>query len=139
MFLRVSHLLAYGMLYIILCQRVNGALDALHSVRLGRVVPMLNPQTIADGLRSSVGELTLEVLRGHLAEFFTVEEEEILGALRFAVERLKMVIEPSSAVALAPLLRGEPVLRGKRVAVILTGGNIDPDGLRALVSGPRRV
>lgn len=115
----------------------TGALDALDSVRSGRIVPMENPQTIADGLRSSVGTLTLDILRRHLTEFFTVEEGEILEALRFAVDRLKMVMEPSSAVALVPVLRGEPVLRGKRVAVILTGGNIDRESLRTLLAVPR--
>ncbi len=111
------------------CEPV-GALDAYYSVREHRVVPMLAPNTMADGLRSSLGPLTLEILHQHLAGFFTVEEREIEDALRFALERLSLVIEPSSAVALAPLLRGEPVLRGKRVGVILTGGNVrvDPRG-----------
>ena len=105
----------------------NGALDALYSVREHRIVPMADPQTIADGLRSSLGPLTLEILERHLAGFITVDETEILAGLRFAVEHLRVVIEPSSAVALAPVLRGEPCLRGRRVGVILTGGNIESD------------
>jgi threonine dehydratase len=103
----------------------TGALDAIHSVRDNRVVPMPDPHTIADGLRTSVGDVTLPILRQHLTGFFTVEEREIVDAMRFAFERLKIVIEPSSAVALAPLLRQEASLRGKRVGVILTGGNVD--------------
>ncbi len=102
-----------------------GALDALHSVRENRIVPMVDPHTIAEGLRTSLGDLTLPILRAHLTDFFTVEEEEILQAMRFAFERLKIVIEPSSAVALAPLLRPERALEGKRVGVVLTGGNVD--------------
>lgn len=103
----------------------TGALDALHSVRENRIVPVPNPCTIAEGLRTSLGDLTLPILRQHLSGFFTVEEHEIASALRFAFERLKLVIEPSSAVALAPLLRHDPALRGKRVGVVITGGNVD--------------
>ncbi|MDE3018644.1 MAG: pyridoxal-phosphate dependent enzyme [Nitrospirota bacterium] len=102
-----------------------GALDAMHSVRENRVMPMPEPRTLAEGLKTSLGDVTLSVLRQHLAGFFVVEEEEIPRAMRFAFERLKLVIEPSSAVALAPLLRREPALVGKRVGVILTGGNVD--------------
>jgi threonine dehydratase len=102
-----------------------GALDAVHSVRENRIVPMPNPSTIADGLRSSVGDVTLPILREHLSGFFTVEEREIVEAMRFAFERLKIVIEPSSAVALAPVLRQEPALRDKHVGVLITGGNVD--------------
>jgi threonine dehydratase len=103
----------------------TGALDAMHSVRENRIVAMPKPRTIAEGLRTSVGEHTLPILRDNLAGFFTVEEEEIVEAMRFVFERLKLVIEPSSAVALAPLLRREPALQGKRVAVVITGGNVD--------------
>jgi threonine dehydratase len=102
-----------------------GALDAMHSVRENRVVPMPEPHTLAEGLKTSLGDVTLPVLRRHLAGFFVVEEDEIPRAMQFAFERLKLVIEPSSAVALAPLLRREPALAGKRVGVILTGGNVD--------------
>ncbi|MGH7256637.1 MAG: threonine ammonia-lyase [Nitrospirales bacterium] len=112
------------------CEPV-GALDALQSVRDNRIVPMRNPQTMAEGLRTSLGDLTLPILRRHLAGFFTVEEAEILRAMRFAFERMKIVIEPSSAVALAPVLRQEPALRGKRIGVILTGGNTDLSNLFA--------
>lgn len=102
-----------------------GALDAIHSVRENRIVPMPGPKTMAEGLKTSLGDLTLPILRRHLAGFFVVQEEEIPTAMRFAFERLKLVVEPSSAVALAPLLRREPALIGKRVGVILTGGNVD--------------
>ncbi len=110
----------------------SGALDAIHSVRENRVAPMEHPHTIAEGLRTSLGDLTLPILRGHLTGFFVVEEEEIVEAMRFVFERIKIVIEPSSAVALAPLLRKEPRLIGKRVGVIITGGNVD---LRSFFQG----
>ncbi len=103
----------------------TGALDAMQSVQENRIVPMPDPVTMAEGLRTSLGDVTLPILKQHLAGFFPVEEEEIVQAMRFAFERLKVVIEPSSAVALAPLLRREPGLVGKRVGVILTGGNVD--------------
>lgn len=86
---------------------------------------MPHPQTMADGLRTSLGSNTLHILRQHLTNVFLVDEEEIVEAMRFAYERMNLVVEPSSAVALAPLLRTESVLRGKRVGVILTGGNVD--------------
>ena len=103
----------------------SGALDALFSVRENRIVPMPSPRTIAEGLQTSLGDLTLPILRHRLAGFFVVEEQEIVQAMRFAFERLKIVIEPSSAVALAPLLGREAALAGKRVGVIITGGNVD--------------
>ena len=103
----------------------TGAMDAVHSVRENRIVPMPNPCTIAEGLRTSVGDVTLPILHHHLSGFFTVEEREIVDAMRFAFERLKIVIEPSSAVALAPVLRQETALRGKRIGVLITGGNVD--------------
>jgi len=101
------------------------ALDAIQSVRENRVVPMSHPNTMADGLRTSLGDRTLPILRRNLSGFFVVEEREIIQAMRFAYEHLKLVIEPSSAVALAPLLRNETQLKGKRVAVVLSGGNVD--------------
>ena len=87
----------------------TGALDAMQSVRENRIVPMENPMTIAEGLCTSLGTHTLKILRDHLAGYFLVEESEIVQAMRFDYERLKMVIEPSSAVALAPLLPGNEV------------------------------
>ncbi len=106
------------------------ALDAVHSVRQNRIVPMPNPRTIADGLCAPLGSRTLPILREHVAGFFEVAEDEIVEAMRFVFEHLKHMIEPSSAVAVAPLLRGEAVLAGKRVGVILTGGNVSPEQRR---------
>jgi len=95
---------------------------------------MTNPRTVADGLRTSLGSRTLPILKQHLTDVFLVSEEEILAAMRFAQEKLQLEIEPSSAVALAPLLRREPALVGRRVGVILTGGNIDLDSFRPSVT-----
>ena len=104
-----------------------GAADAIESLRQNKIVPMTTPCTVADGLRTSLGTRTLPILRRHLTDVFLVSEEEILTAMRFSQEALKLEIEPSSAVALAPLLRREPALVGRRVGVILTGGNVDLD------------
>ncbi|HEX7766217.1 MAG TPA: pyridoxal-phosphate dependent enzyme [Nitrospira sp.] len=111
-----------------------GAADAIESLRQNKIVPMTNPRTMADGLRTSLGSRTLPILRRHLTDVFLVSEDEILGAMRFAQEKLQLEIEPSSAVALAPLLRREPALVGRRVGVILTGGNVDPDSFRPSVT-----
>lgn len=102
-----------------------GAADAIESLRQDNVVPMTNPCTVADGLRTSLGSQALPILRRHLTDVFLVSEDEILDAMRFSQETLRLEIEPSSAVALAPLLRREPALAGRRVGVILTGGNVD--------------
>jgi threonine dehydratase len=104
------------------------ALDARQSLQLGYVVQPDSADTMAEGLRTSLGECTFGVLRDHVEEIFVVEEEEIVGAMKMAFERLHLVLEPSGAVALAPILRGESVLANKRVGVLLSGGNISiPD------------
>jgi len=114
-----------------------GALDAMYSVQENRIVPQENPQTIAEGLRTSVGTITLPILREHMAGFFVVEEQEIVNAMRFIYERMKLIIEPASAVAVAPLLRQESELQGKRVGVIISGGNVDVSQFFAGVFGHR--
>lgn len=116
-------------LKIVACEPA-GALDVEESLRLNRIVPVPDPRTIADGLRTSLGDRTLPILRTHLAGVLRVEEAEIFRAMRFALDRLKVVIEPSSAVALAPVLRAEPLLAGHRIGVVLTGGNVAPELLQ---------
>jgi len=114
----------------------SGASDVAESIRLNRIIPMPAPDTVADGLRTSLGTRTLPILYAHLEGVLTVAEDEIFAAMRFAHERLKIVIEPSSAVALAPILRKEPAFAGKRVGIVLTGGNVDDNVfVRALESG----
>lgn len=104
-----------------------GAADAIESLRQNKIIPMPDPRTLADGLRTSLGNKTLPVLKRHLTDVFLVSENEILTAMRFSQEMLRLDIEPSSAVALAPLLRREPALVGRRIGVVLTGGNVDMD------------
>ncbi|MGH8218159.1 MAG: pyridoxal-phosphate dependent enzyme [Steroidobacteraceae bacterium] len=103
--------------------------DASRSFRAGRIMPAGDPQTIADGLRSSLGESSFALIRAHVDEILTASEEAIIEAMRLVFERLKIVIEPSAAVALAVLLDRASPFRGRRIGVILSGGNVDLDRL----------
>jgi threonine dehydratase/serine racemase len=106
-----------------------GADDAARSKRAGRRLPQTAPDTIADGLLTSLGELPWPVLRDRVEEVITVSEDEIRAAMRLAFERAKLLIEPSAAVAVAAVLSER--FRGldgmARVGVILSGGNVDFD------------
>ena len=114
------------------CQPAK-ALDVRQSLQHGYVVQPDPADTMAEGLRTSLGELTFGIVRDHVEEIFVVEEEEIPAAMKMAFERHHLVFEPSSAVALAPLLRGESVLVNKRVGVILSGGNISLSDFFSLI------
>ncbi len=109
----------------------QGADDAARSKQAGEIIPLSNPDTIADGLVTSLGELTWPVLRDRVEAIVTVSEAEIIAAMRLAWERGKLLIEPSAAVALAAVLQDSfRSLRGiKRVGVVLSGGNVDLDQL----------
>ncbi|MCS7036474.1 MAG: pyridoxal-phosphate dependent enzyme [Saprospiraceae bacterium] len=109
----------------------EGAADAVLSLRSGRVekAPYIN--TIADGLLTTLSERTLRILSRHVREIFTVSDAEILAALRLVYERMKIVIEPSCAVPLAAVLKHPEAFAGKRVGIILTGGNVDLSRLGA--------
>lgn len=101
----------------------EGADDAYRSLRSGRIESNDNPQTIADGLRTMLGDQNFPIIKELVSEIKLVSEEEILNAMKFVWERMKMIIEPSSAVAVAPVLRGD--FKGKKVGVIISGGNVD--------------
>ena len=111
--------------------------DANRSWRSGTVQVLDQPPpTIADGLRTRfIGERNLAVMRQYVYDMTTVSEEEIVAALRFVWQRLKIIIEPSRAVALAPLLSGRYPAPGRRVGVILSGGNVDPFNLPEEITG----
>jgi threonine dehydratase/serine racemase len=108
-----------------------GADDAARSFREGRRIPQTGPETIADGLLTSLGELTWPILRDHLVGIVTVSEDEIVAAMRLVWSRMKIVIEPSSAVAVAAALsEGVRAMPGlERIGVVLSGGNVDLDRL----------
>lgn len=102
-----------------------GADDACRSLREGRIVPSVDPRTMADGLLTSLGELTFAVIRRRVGRIVTVSEPGIAAAMRLIWERMKLVVEPSSAVALAALLEGDVDVAGRRVGIILSGGNVE--------------
>lgn len=103
--------------------------DAWKSFRQGKRIPVENPDTIADGLRTSLGELTFACIRRHAHDIVTVSEDQIREAMRFIWERMNIIIEPSSAVPVAALFGGEMELEEGRVGIILSGGNADLDRL----------
>jgi len=106
-----------------------GADDARRSLAEGRIVPSLHPQTIADGLLTSLGPNTFAILRSLAAGIVTASEAAIVAATRLTWERMKLVIEPSSAVPLAALLERRLDAAGKRIGIIVSGGNVDLDAL----------
>lgn len=106
-----------------------GADDAARSLAAGRIIPSTSPNTIADGLRSSLGELTFAEIQHHVDGIVTVSESEIIHAMRTIWEVMKIIVEPSGAVAYGALVDGQLDLAGRRVGIILTGGNLDLDTL----------
>lgn len=99
--------------------------DAFRSFHEGRIVPSVDPRTVADGLLTSLGTLTFAIIRERVAEIVTVSEDAIVAAMRHTWERMKIVIEPSSAVPLGALLEGKFPAAGRRIGVIISGGNVD--------------
>jgi threonine dehydratase len=102
-----------------------GADDAFRSFGLGRRVLQENPNTIADGLLTSLGELNYAIIREQVDTIVTVEEENIVRAMQLQWTRLKSVVEPSGAVSFAAVLEHPERFRGRRVACIISGGNVD--------------
>ena len=103
----------------------EGAADAVLSIQSGKVekAPFVN--TIADGLLTTLSERTLEIIQAHVADILLVSDDEIKAALRLVYERMKIIIEPSCAVPLAAVLKNADLFKGKKVGIILTGGNVD--------------
>lgn len=101
--------------------------DAMRSLKSGKIESSGDPKTMADGLRTSLGEKNFEVILKYVDQIVTATEVEMLAAMRFVWERFKIIIEPSCAVPVAPLLHRNIDLTGKRVGVIITGGNVDLD------------
>lgn len=102
-----------------------GADDAFRSFHSRKWVPSKNPKTIADGLLTSVGERNFKIILEHVDDVITVSEESIVEAMRMIWERMKIIIEPSSAVPLAAILEKKVAIKNKRVGIILSGGNLD--------------
>ncbi len=103
--------------------------DAYRSFNAGKLIPSDHPQTIADGLLTSLGSHTFAIMQKHVNEVIVVSEAAIISAMRLIWERMKIIIEPSSAVPLGGLLESDFDIHGKRIGIILTGGNVDLEKL----------
>jgi len=103
--------------------------DAARSFRAGHIIADDAPSTVADGLKVPLKELTWHFVRNHVTDILTASEDEIIAAMRLTWARMKIVIEPSCAVPLATILKHSDIFKGRRVGVIITGGNVDLDKL----------
>ena len=102
-----------------------GADDAFRSFQSKTLQPSVSPHTMADGLLTSLGSLTFPLIINNVDQIVTVSEEKIVEAMRMIWERMKIIIEPSSAVPLAAILENKVDVKGKKVGIILSGGNVD--------------
>lgn len=119
----------------IIAAEPEGADDCWQSMQSGERVRLEQVSTIADGLRASIGVRNWSVISRHVDEVVRVSDAEIVAAMRVAWERLKIVIEPSSAVPLAAVLTGRVPVAGRRVGLVFSGGNVELDGLAKLFEG----
>jgi threonine dehydratase len=103
----------------------SGADDAYRSFKAGYIIPSSHPQTIADGLLTSLGEINFAVISQKVDDIITVSETSIIQAMRMVWERMKLIIEPSAAVTLAAILENKESFRNLRIGIILSGGNVD--------------
>ncbi|HEY3249917.1 MAG TPA: threonine/serine dehydratase [Ignavibacteria bacterium] len=113
--------------------------DAFRSLKENKIILQTNPDTIADGLRTSLGDITFPILKEHIYEIITVTEEEIISAMKFLWERLKIVVEPSGAVSFAAILQNNSKFKNKKIGIIVSGGNVDLHALLAAgLQNPRK-
>ena len=103
----------------------TGADDAFQSFQTKKLIPSVQPKTIADGLLTSLGERNFAIIMDKVDDIVTVSEEKIVEAMRMIWERMKIIIEPSSAVPMAAILEGKIDVQNKKVGIILSGGNLD--------------
>jgi len=99
--------------------------DAYRSMKIGEIIPSMNPKTIADGLLTSLGTLTFPIIQERVEQIVTVSEATIIESMKYVWERAKIIIEPSSAVAISVLWEKKIDLGGLNVGVIISGGNVD--------------
>lgn len=103
--------------------------DAYRSFKAGHIIADDAPNTVADGLKVPLKELTWHFVRNNVTDILTASEAEIIDAMKLIWKRMKIVVEPSSAVPLATILKNKPLFAGKRVGIIVTGGNVDLETL----------
>ncbi|WP_268122690.1 pyridoxal-phosphate dependent enzyme [Roseivirga pacifica] len=103
----------------------DGAKDTYVSLQNGTLTPVENPSSIADGLLATMGDKNFDIIKEVIEAVFLVTDPKIVGAMRMIWERMKIIIEPSAAVPVAAILDNKATFEGKRVGVILSGGNVD--------------
>lgn len=103
--------------------------DAYKSFKAGKLIPAYSTNTIADGLRTSLGELPFTIIKDKVDDIVTVSEDSIIAAMRYIWERLNIIIEPSCAVPVAAIFEEKVEVKTKKVGIIITGGNVDLDNL----------
>jgi len=99
--------------------------DAWKSFKTGILTPSVNPLTVADGLLTSLSELTFSIIRKNVDDIYTAKEESIISSMMLVWERMKIIIEPSSATVLAIIKENPDFFRGKKIGLIISGGNVD--------------
>lgn len=103
----------------------SGADDAFRSIRDDKIYPSLEPDTIADGLRTALGTETFQIIKQEVKEILLVDDVEIMKAMKLIWERMKIIVEPSSAITFAAVLKNPRLFKSRRVGIILSGGNVD--------------
>lgn len=99
--------------------------DAYRSMASGKIELNESIDTIADGLKTNLGDITFNIIKNHVSEIIRVSEEDIVKAMQLIWERMKIIVEPSSAVALAAILNTPTTFKGKKIGILLSGGNVD--------------
>jgi len=110
-----------------------GANDAWQSLKAGTFIPQTNPQTIADGLRTSLSELTFAIIQKNCDDILCVDDNAIIRAMRIIWERMKIIVEPSAAVPFAAILENPELFSGKNVGLIISGGNVELSALKEIL------
>lgn len=106
--------------------------DAFRSLEVGRIVENQTTDTIADGLKTNLGDLTFPIIQEFVQEIIRVDEDEIITTMKLIWERMKVVVEPSSAVPLAALIKERSRFPGKKIGIVLSGGNVDLQSISSL-------
>ena len=99
--------------------------DAYRSLKSGKIESNDTTNTIADGLKTTLGDNNFPIIKEHVSAIIRVTEEEIVSAMRLIWERMKIIVEPSSAVTLAALIRDKSNFKGQKIGIVISGGNVD--------------
>lgn len=117
----------------------EGANDCYQSFRAGRIIVKTDISTIADGMRTnSVGTINFEIIRQYVDDVITVRDDDLFPAMRFFLERMKVVVEPTGAVAPAAAMKNELGLKNKIICAVISGGNVDPKLLKEVLDSPTK-